>query len=149
MISLGGADLPAGPEAGTGVRLPEPELRPLAAGLAEALEAVHRASPAHRDLKPSNIVVAEDRPGPFGEGPVPALLHGVVHDEPIPDDMPPGPYPPVAECLEEPWGAAGLTAHLDPPPGPHFSGRASPRLMTSRWIWFVPSKICMILASRM
>ena len=26
--------------------------------------------------------------------------------------------------------------------------RASMRLMTSRWIWLVPSKICMILASR-
>ena len=33
--------------------------------------------------------------------------------------------------------------------GRELIGRASPRLMTSRWIWLVPSKIWVILASRM
>ncbi|MFF2774770.1 serine/threonine-protein kinase [Streptomyces sp. NPDC058052] len=42
--------------------LPEPELRSLAAGLAEALEAVHRAGLVHRDLKPANILVTTDGP---------------------------------------------------------------------------------------
>ncbi|WP_265867295.1 protein kinase [Streptomyces sp. SKN60] len=42
--------------------LPEDTLSVLAAGLAEALEAIHRAGVVHRDLKPANIVVAEDGP---------------------------------------------------------------------------------------
>ncbi|MEU6977382.1 protein kinase [Streptomyces sp. NPDC046371] len=42
--------------------LPEDSLTVLAAGLAEALEAIHRAGVVHRDLKPANIIVAEDGP---------------------------------------------------------------------------------------
>ncbi|MFJ7068061.1 protein kinase [Streptomyces sp. NPDC101115] len=42
--------------------LPADTLSVLAAGLAEALEAIHRAGVIHRDLKPANIVVAEDGP---------------------------------------------------------------------------------------
>ncbi|MER8044428.1 protein kinase [Streptomyces sp. NPDC094032] len=42
--------------------LPEDGLTVLAAGLAEALEAIHRAGVVHRDLKPANIIVAEDGP---------------------------------------------------------------------------------------
>ncbi|MEV5972137.1 protein kinase [Streptomyces sp. NPDC051921] len=42
--------------------LPEDSLTVLAAGLAEALDAIHRAGVIHRDLKPANIIVAEDGP---------------------------------------------------------------------------------------
>ncbi|GAA2499299.1 hypothetical protein GCM10010406_39800 [Streptomyces thermolineatus] len=42
--------------------LPEPALRALGAGLAEALPAVHAAGIVHRDLKPGNVLVAEDGP---------------------------------------------------------------------------------------
>lgn len=42
--------------------LPVDTLTVLAAGLAEALETIHRAGVIHRDLKPANIIVAEDGP---------------------------------------------------------------------------------------
>ncbi|WP_157875757.1 serine/threonine-protein kinase, partial [Streptacidiphilus griseoplanus] len=42
--------------------LPVDTLTVLAAGLAEALEAIHRAGVVHRDLKPANIIVADDGP---------------------------------------------------------------------------------------
>ncbi|MFE3288925.1 serine/threonine-protein kinase, partial [Streptomyces sp. NPDC059233] len=42
--------------------LPLDTLTVLAAGLAEALEAIHRVGVIHRDLKPANIIVAEDGP---------------------------------------------------------------------------------------
>jgi eukaryotic-like serine/threonine-protein kinase len=40
--------------------LPETAVRRLGAGLAEALDGIHRAGLIHRDLKPSNILVASD-----------------------------------------------------------------------------------------
>ncbi|WP_406484782.1 protein kinase domain-containing protein [Streptomyces sp. NBC_01563] len=42
--------------------LPEPALRALGAGLAEALLAIHDTGIVHRDLKPGNVLVAEDGP---------------------------------------------------------------------------------------
>jgi serine/threonine protein kinase len=42
--------------------LAEPELRALAAALAEALQFIHGAGLVHRDLKPSNIILAPDGP---------------------------------------------------------------------------------------
>ncbi|MEV0469781.1 serine/threonine-protein kinase [Streptomyces prunicolor] len=42
--------------------LPEPTLRALTAGIAEALTAVHTAGLVHRDLKPANVLLALDGP---------------------------------------------------------------------------------------
>ncbi|QKG24516.1 serine/threonine-protein kinase [Actinomadura verrucosospora] len=42
--------------------LPEPSLRLLGAGLAEALMEIHRNGLVHRDLKPSNVLLLEDGP---------------------------------------------------------------------------------------
>ncbi|WP_433891143.1 serine/threonine-protein kinase [Streptomyces sp. CA-111067] len=42
--------------------LPEPAVRALAAGLIEALQAIHAVGVVHRDLKPANVLLAEDGP---------------------------------------------------------------------------------------
>jgi serine/threonine protein kinase len=42
--------------------LPEPAVRQLAAGLCEALVAIHGAGLVHRDLKPSNVLLGADGP---------------------------------------------------------------------------------------
>lgn len=42
--------------------LPEPGLRALGAGLAEALGSIHAAGVIHRDLKPANVLLAGDGP---------------------------------------------------------------------------------------
>jgi serine/threonine protein kinase len=43
--------------------LPEPDVRRVVAGVAEALRSVHQAGIVHRDLKPSNILLGHE--GPF------------------------------------------------------------------------------------
>ncbi|MFI1797453.1 serine/threonine-protein kinase [Streptomyces sp. NPDC020379] len=43
-----------------GGTLPEEAVRLLAAGLAQALDDIHRAGLVHRDLKPSNVLLTED-----------------------------------------------------------------------------------------
>src|ERR1700736_3951524 len=42
--------------------LPEQALRPLLAGLVEALQAIHACGVVHRDLKPANVLLATDGP---------------------------------------------------------------------------------------
>ncbi|WP_330281838.1 serine/threonine-protein kinase [Streptomyces sp. NBC_00588] len=54
-VSLHDAVADAGP-------LPRTTVWRLGAGLAEALEAIHRAGVVHRDLKPSNVLLAENGP---------------------------------------------------------------------------------------
>ncbi|GHF35130.1 serine/threonine-protein kinase [Streptomyces morookaense] len=44
----------------TGGALPEEAVRLLGAGLAQALDDIHRAGLVHRDLKPSNVLLTED-----------------------------------------------------------------------------------------
>jgi serine/threonine protein kinase len=55
-----------GPDLGEHIRrhgpLPATDLLVLAAGLAEALAAIHDAGLVHRDLKPANILITEDGP---------------------------------------------------------------------------------------
>ncbi|KUL35422.1 hypothetical protein ADL22_27360 [Streptomyces sp. NRRL F-4489] len=57
-LFLAGPSLSEALEAGGA--LPEAAVRLLAAGLAQALEDIHRAGLVHRDLKPSNVLLMED-----------------------------------------------------------------------------------------
>ncbi|MGH4028652.1 bifunctional serine/threonine-protein kinase/transporter substrate-binding domain-containing protein [Actinomycetota bacterium Odt1-20B] len=55
--------------------LPEPSLRLLATGLAEALSAIHAQGLVHRDLKPSNVLLTADGPRVIDFG----IAHSAVH----------------------------------------------------------------------
>lgn len=57
---------------------PEPALRRLAAGLAEALVAIHAAGLVHRDLKPSNVLLGADGPRVIDFGISRALEHSAL-----------------------------------------------------------------------
>ncbi|MBB5800617.1 hypothetical protein F4560_000385 [Saccharothrix ecbatanensis] len=58
--------------------LPERAVRRLAAGLAEALVAIHGAGLVHRDLKPSNVLLADDGPRVIDFGIARALEHSAL-----------------------------------------------------------------------
>ncbi len=58
--------------------LPERAVRRLAAGLAEALAAIHGAGLVHRDLKPSNVLLANDGPRVIDFGIARALEHSAL-----------------------------------------------------------------------
>ncbi|MEU4804777.1 serine/threonine-protein kinase [Actinosynnema sp. NPDC023587] len=58
--------------------LPERAVRRLAAGLAEALVAIHGAGLVHRDLKPSNVLLANDGPRVIDFGIARALEHSAL-----------------------------------------------------------------------
>jgi len=58
--------------------LPELSVRRLAAGLAEALVAIHGAGLVHRDLKPSNVLLAADGPRVIDFGIARALEHSAL-----------------------------------------------------------------------
>ncbi|WP_346655795.1 Hsp70 family protein [Streptomyces sp. RFCAC02] len=70
-----------GPDLAEAVRetgpLPEDAVWSLAAGLAEALQAVHAAGLLHRDLKPSNVLMAADGPRVIDFG-IARTLEGTV-----------------------------------------------------------------------
>jgi eukaryotic-like serine/threonine-protein kinase len=54
--------------------MPEPDLRRLVAGLAEALLAIHATGLVHRDLKPSNVLLGADGPRVIDFGIAKALV---------------------------------------------------------------------------
>jgi len=58
--------------------LPEQSVRRLAAGLAEALVAIHGAGLVHRDLKPSNVLLASNGPRVIDFGIARALEHSAL-----------------------------------------------------------------------
>ena len=58
--------------------LPEQSVRRLAAGLAEALVAIHGAGLVHRDLKPSNVLLAANGPRVIDFGIARALEHSAL-----------------------------------------------------------------------
>lgn len=92
--------------------LPADTLTVLAAGLAEALAAIHQAGVIHRDLKPANIIVAEDGPRVIDFG-IARALDGTA--------------------LTQTGFQIGTLGFLAPEQ--LTGGRSHPRWTCSRWVW--------------
>jgi eukaryotic-like serine/threonine-protein kinase len=196
----------AGPSLLESGPLPEESVLALAAGLAEGLDAIHRAGLVHRDLKPSNVLLASDGPrvidfgisraregsmltqtktvmgtagymspeqargsavgppsdvfslgavltfavtgeGPFGTGPVHAMIYRVVHEPPDLSGVPDGLRPLIEWCMAKSPEGRPTTGQLLGELGPRvseFTGDWLPEAVSdtfSRYVRTTPNPV--------